>query len=184
MLAQTRRSATSGDVATRSIASRVQGALGFDGSVTAEVALQRLLAETNLRLRRAQSGAWIVERPDTPPLAQPDAPVPEVVIVTGRRLFNADIRRSENDVQPYKVPTKAEILGAHRDDVDQYFRSRVTSNASVIPPSLTQSGSTQSEFDVRGLGAASTLVLVDGRRMPGLPAARPGLGGLSGVASE
>ncbi|HEV7692172.1 MAG TPA: TonB-dependent receptor [Hyphomonadaceae bacterium] len=148
---------------------------GVRGTLTTEDALRQLLAETNLTVRRAESGAWIIERPETPTLAQQDAAVTQILVM-GARTQNADIRRTETDVQPYVVATKKEILAAHRDDIDQYFRSRVTSNTSAIPPGLARDADTQSEFDIRGLGAQSTLVLVDGRRMPGFPLPAFGFG--------
>src|SRR5262245_11349514 len=49
------------------------------GSVTPEDALRQLLAETGLTVRRASSGAWIIERQATPPLAQQDAAVAEIL---------------------------------------------------------------------------------------------------------
>ena len=138
------------------------------GNLTAEAALRELLAETELGARRAESGAWIVERPTAPPLARPDAVVPEILVV-GQRTQNADIRRFENDVQPYTVVTKAEMLRAHRDNVDQFFTSRITANTQVVPTSTSQSGDTASEIDLRGLGSEATIVLIDGRRMPTIP---------------
>jgi iron complex outermembrane receptor protein len=148
---------------------------GVQGDLTAEDALRRLVADTGLAVRRAESGTWIIERPDTAPLAQQDAEVPQIVVV-GLRTQNADIRRTENDVQPYQVATRKEIADAHRDDIDQFFRSRITSNAAVTPPSLTGAALTHSAFDIRGLGTENTLVLVDGRRMPGFPLPAFGFG--------
>src|SRR5262245_17393274 len=138
------------------------------GSLTPEAALRELLAATDLRARRADSGAWILERPAAAPLARPDAEVPEILVV-GQRTQNADLRRFENDVQPYTVATKAEILRAHRDNIDQFFTSRITANTQVVPTSTSQGGDTASEIDLRGLGSEATIVLVDGRRMPGIP---------------
>jgi iron complex outermembrane recepter protein len=140
----------------------------ISGNFTADAALSQLLADSGLSARRAQSGAWIVERPSAPPLARPDAEVPEILVV-GQRTQNADIRRFEDDVQPYTIATKAKIAGAHRNDVDQYFTSRVSSNTQVVPNGLARSGDTTSQIDLRGLGSQNTLVLVDGRRMPSIP---------------
>src|SRR5262249_38276166 len=97
------------------------------------------------------------------------AVVPEIMVV-GQRTQNADIRRFENDVQPYTVVAKAQIVNAHRDDVDQFFNSRITANTQAIPPSLSQSGDPLSAIDLRGLGPQNTPVLIDGRRMPQIPA--------------
>src|SRR5687768_14265565 len=38
---------------------------GVQGNFTTEEALRRLLEETGLTIRRAESGAWIIERLDT-----------------------------------------------------------------------------------------------------------------------
>jgi outer membrane receptor protein involved in Fe transport len=144
------------------------------GNLNAEAALQQMLSETDLTVRRASSGAWIIERRTTPPLAQQDAAVAEILVV-GRRSQNADIRRFENDVQPYVVATKAEIVRAHRDNIDQFFTSRITANTAVVPSHASQNGDTMSNINLRGLGTENTLVLVDGRRMPGIPASSIGL---------
>ena len=139
------------------------------GSLTPEAALRQLLAETDLTVRRAQSGAWIVEPPAARPLARPDAVIPEILVI-GRRTQNADIRRFENDVQPYTVATQAQILGAQRDNIDQFFNSRITANTQVVPADRSQTADTLSQINLRGLGADGTLVLIDGRRMPSIPA--------------
>jgi outer membrane receptor protein involved in Fe transport len=157
------------------------------GTMTVKAALDRLLQGSSLRARRVRTGAFLIERAPPPRKAQPatpaqpaQAPPPEPpaadgldipeILVLGIRTQNSDIRRRENDVQPYQVATRRQILQAHRDDVDQYFRSRVTSNAQVLPPSLNDEGETLSEIDLRGLGSGGTLVLVDGRRLPSIPA--------------
>jgi iron complex outermembrane recepter protein len=134
-----------------------------EGTLTAETALKGLLADTDLAVRRAKSGAWIVERPAAPLLAQPDAAVPEILVV-GQRTQDADIRRFANDIQPYLVATQQQILDAHRDNLGQYFDSRVTSNA-MVPVNPAGAGNSSS-VDLRGLGLQDTLVLIDGRRMP------------------
>lgn len=137
------------------------------GNLNAEDALRQLLDGTGLMVRRAQSGAWIVERPNTPLLQQQDTPAPEIV-VTGKRTHNVDIRRFETDVQPYVVVTQQELRAAHRDNLDQYFNTRVTPNSAIAPSGLDLGAVMYSGFDLRGLGTGNTLVLVDGRRVPGL----------------
>ncbi len=135
------------------------------GRLTAQAALQRLLVGTNLTVRRSGSGALIIEAPAAAPLAQADAVVPELLVI-GRHTQNADIRRFETDIQPYKVTTPDDLSNAHRDTLDDFFRSRVTANTKVAPGILGTSGDTRSSIDLRGLGAGQTLVLVDGRRLP------------------
>ncbi|MEJ0087966.1 MAG: TonB-dependent receptor [Pseudomonadota bacterium] len=137
------------------------------GKLTTEAALQQMLSESDLTVRRAASGAWIIERRTTAPLAQQDAAVAEILVV-GRRTQNADIRRSEDDVQPYTVATREEIVRAHRDNIDQYIATRVTANTTALPFGAL-GADLMSSIDLRGLGATDTVVLVDGRRMPSIP---------------
>ena len=132
-----------------------------------------MLGGTGLTYRRAASGAWlIVPGPPAPPQ---ELAVPEILIV-GKRTQNFDIRRRRDDIQPYDVSTGASITRAHVDNVDNYFRSRVTANTEFASPTLLTTGATNSEIDLRGLGPDATLVLIDGRRMPGLPFSALALG--------
>jgi len=144
-------------------------------TLTPDAAIERLLQGTSLTLRHAEAGALIVERTAAAPLARQDVTVPEILVI-GRRSQNADIRRLETDIQPYSISTGAQITEADRDSLDQYFRSRVPSDADAVPPSLDSHGATNSQIDLRGLGPDETLVLVDGRRMPGIPSPVFGFG--------
>jgi iron complex outermembrane receptor protein len=139
------------------------------GGLTPEAAIQSLLQGTNLTFRRAASGALIVERRAPAPLERQDVTVPEILVI-GRRSQDVDIRRLETDIQPYHVATGAQIVEADRDNLDQYFRSRVPADTDAIPPSLQVNGATNSEIDLRGLSPNETLILIDGRRMPAPPA--------------
>ncbi|HEY0628710.1 MAG TPA: TonB-dependent receptor [Sphingomicrobium sp.] len=141
---------------------------GATGRLTGAEALRRLVSGTGLTVRRAASGAWIIEPEAPAPLEQQDADVPEILVI-GRRTQNSDIRRLEDDVQPYRVITTERLTQAHRDNVDQYFSSRVTANTNAIPPSLMENGETLSQIDLRGLGSDLTLILLDGRRLPQVP---------------
>ena len=145
------------------------------GRLSAEAALRQLLSGTDLTMRRSSSGAWLIERrrqpaavPESAPEPQQELEAPEI-LVTGVRSLNFDIRRREDDVQPYQVSAGEEIVRAHRDNIDQFFRSRITANTQILPPSLMPNGETNSLIDLRGLGPEATLVLVDGRRMPRIP---------------
>jgi len=148
---------------------------GAHGRLTGEAALRQLLAGTGLTMRRSGSGAWLIERQlhataasAATPLPPPELEAPEILVV-GSRTQNFDIRRREDDVQPYQVTTGEEVVRAHRDNVDQYFATRITGNTEVVPVALRNTGETRSEIDLRGLGPDGTLVLVDGRRLPSIP---------------
>jgi outer membrane receptor protein involved in Fe transport len=139
------------------------------GRLTGEAALRQLLGGSGLSMRRSASGAWLIERrrpADSP--APPELEAPEILVI-GNRTQNFDIRRREDDIQPYQVATGAQLIRAHRDNIDQYFRSRVTANTQIAAPGQLAFGETNSAIDLRGLGTEGTLVLIDGRRMPRIP---------------
>lgn len=138
-----------------------------------EAALRRLLTGTGIGYRRTRDGAYVLFRlvPAPAPPAE-DLAAPEILVI-GRRSQNADIRRTENDIQAYQVVTAREIDAAHRDNVDQFLRARLPANADIIPPlldTILSPGQVQSRVDLRGIGSGRTLVLIDGRRLPSLPA--------------
>jgi iron complex outermembrane receptor protein len=141
----------------------------IDARTTTLAAVQIALAGSGLNVRRAASGALIIEAPAPAPLARQDAPAPEILVI-GRRSQNADIRRTERDVQPYQVISTDELVDAHVDDLGQYFDTRVTANAALQVLDSVTPGAGNSQINLRGLGTEQTLVLVDGRRMPDFPA--------------
>ncbi|MES3100580.1 TonB-dependent receptor plug domain-containing protein [Sphingomonas faeni] len=91
------------------------------------------------------------------------------ILVIGKRTQNTDIERKENDVQPYKVWTSGDVAKAHSTSIDDFLRSKVTSNTQAGSALQSATGDTRSEVNLRGLGATQTLMLVDGRRLPSLP---------------
>jgi outer membrane receptor protein involved in Fe transport len=151
------------------------------GRYTIDQALPRLLAGSGLAYRRTPDGTYIVHvAPTLPsPSPGPETPValPEL-LVTGRSQ-NSDIQRTENDIQAYKVWSSQDIEQAHSADINEFLRLMATGDAQIASalqdPSNT-SASTRSEVDLRGMGSNQTLVLVDGRRMPGMPPAAGGAG--------
>jgi len=129
-----------------------------------EAILLSLLEGTGLSYRRVADGTYIVYRPE---LDQPTA-LPEVLVV-GRKAQNTDIRRTQNDIQGYRVSTAADIRSSHVDNLDQFLRSRQSNNAEHLGPTSDprgQNATNRSEVDFHGLGPSQTLVLVDGARMP------------------
>jgi outer membrane receptor protein involved in Fe transport len=145
---------------------------GISGNLPPEEALTRLLSGTGIAHRRTADGAIVLfARPAEAHPVESAELVPEILVV-GRRTQNADIRRTENDIQPYRVASRDRIERAHRDNLDQFMRSRVPANADLAAPAqntYVEAASVRSQIDLRGLGPDRTLVLVDGRRMPSLP---------------
>jgi outer membrane receptor protein involved in Fe transport len=97
------------------------------------------------------------------------AGVPEI-LVKGRRNLNVDIRRTEDDPQPYVVFEREEIQRSQATNLEDFFKTRMPMNAASATASQTTGDSAvhSSSIDLRGLGADQTLILVNGRRMPGV----------------
>lgn len=152
--------------------------------------LGELLWGSGLTFRRTGAGTIIIY---PLPQAEQEPAVPEILVV-GRRSQNADIRRTENDIQPYRVASSREIEASHADNVDRFLRARLPSNAQAESPSqnpAAQAASNRSEVNLHGLGATQTLILIDGARMPSTPSplfdlstAQPDLNGLPPSAIE
>lgn len=142
------------------------------GRLSGEAALSQLLAGSGVGYRKTPGGVIVLfalppPRPVERPQGGDDGAVAELLVV-GRRTQNADIRRTENDIQPYKVFGQDEIDTAARATIDEFLRVREPANTQAGPLALG-GGETRSAIDLRGFGETSTLVLVDGRRMPFVP---------------
>lgn len=144
------------------------------GRYTLDQAMPLLLAGSGLTYRRTVDGAYVIDVAPTLPPPEPDAPValPELLVTS--RSQNSDIQRTENDIQAYKVWNSRDIQQSHSADINEFLRVMATGDAQIASalqdPSNT-TASTRSEVNLRGMGSNQTLVLVDGRRMPGLPPA-------------
>jgi outer membrane receptor protein involved in Fe transport len=141
-----------------------------EGTLSVADGLTRLLAGTGLLFRQVDSGTFAVTQDSASRVAE-IMTIPEILVV-GRRTQDADIRRTENDIQPYQVIGAHETETSHADTVDDLLRTHLPSNAEIMAPAQDpggQGGSTRSEINLHGLGASQTLVLIDGRRMPSLP---------------
>lgn len=144
------------------------------GKMSVETALARLLEGSALGVRRTPDGAFVIfalPPAGAPPQTDEVVALPEL-LVTGRRSQNSDIQRTQNDIQPYKVWSAHDLAMSHAETIDDFLRERLSSNGQVVAAAQDpagQNGSNRSEVSLRGLGPSQTLVLIDGRRMPGLP---------------
>jgi len=138
------------------------------GRFSTEAALAKLLAGSGVGYRTTTDGAFVLFAiPAPPPVVVGDGAIAELLVV-GRLTQNVDIRRTENDIQPYQVFGRREIEAAGRETVDDFLRTRET--ADTQPGALALGGGdVRSSVNLRGFGETSTLVLVDGRRMPFMP---------------
>jgi iron complex outermembrane receptor protein len=151
---------------------------GVSGRLSPEDALDQLLEESGLTYRRAATGGYVILQASPGPalqaIASPPAEtlttVPELLVV-GRKNLNSDIRRSRDDIQPYQISTGAEIVRSQARTIEDYLRSRSPNNAEQITENQTPTlkfGSSRSAINLGGFGQDQTLVLVDGRRLPGV----------------
>jgi len=150
------------------------------GRFTPVAALTRLLQGSGLSYEQVGEGTVVLRR--SPTAARPagaasarpqSRPEPEArtmpeVLVQGSRSLNMDIRRTENDPQPYIVFEREQIERSMSIDLEDFLKTRLPMN--TVRTSNNQSPTTlgnQSQINLRGLGTAQTLVLIDGRRVPG-----------------
>lgn len=91
--------------------------------------------------------------------------------VFGSKLINLDVQRTRDDVQPYVVFDTTQIRNSQATNLGDFFRTRLPM---ASPPGTSGSvafaplaGGVASSINLRGLGTNQTLVLVDGRPMPG-----------------
>ncbi len=143
------------------------------GRLTPDAALTSLLAGSGLGFHRTADGAFVIAAAEPVPNAAADGAdlIPEILVI-GRRAQNSDIKRSEDDIQPYQVSSRRTLEDSHSGSLQAFTRSRLPANAQIASPAQdiqNGEGSTRSEINLRGLGPAQTLVLVDGRRLPSLP---------------
>jgi outer membrane receptor protein involved in Fe transport len=147
------------------------------GRLTPEQAVALLLRGSGVGYRITPDGVFVLFELPGREIADPgDGAISEVLVI-GRRTQNADIRRTENDIQPYVVAGPRDLAVAAQDNVDQFLRERLPANGRVYSPGqlVNGAGAPNSAIDLRGVGLQRTLVLVDGRRLPSLPTQMTGL---------
>ncbi len=98
----------------------------------------------------------------------PDTKGTPEILVQGRRSLNMDIERTEDAPQPYVVFDREDLQRSQASSLEEFLRTRLPMNAIAGSNSQTPGGATNASFvNLRGLGPGQTLILVDGRRMPG-----------------
>src|SRR5690606_9402610 len=79
-------------------------------------------------------------------------------------------RRTEDDIQPYVVIEREQIARSQATDLEGFLKTHLSMN--TASRSLEQASTDPSNgfgsIDLRGLGSEQTLILVDGRRVPGV----------------
>ena len=95
--------------------------------------------------------------------------LPEV-LVRGSKSLDVDIERTRDDAQPYVVYSRVELERSGAQDLESFFKQKLTSAANYSSQRQTVSGNNASYIDLRGMSigtssSAQTVVLVDGRRL-------------------
>jgi len=109
--------------------------------------------------------------------------VPEI-LVKGARSLNVDIPRTEDDPQPYVVFRGEEIQRSNAPNLEEFFKNRLPMNSVQQLPSQIQANNSSfsSTVNLRGMGSGQTLILLNGRRMPGVPGANFSQPDIKGIA--
>lgn len=150
--------------------SAVKGRLG------AEQAVALLLKGSGVGYRITPDGVFVLFELPKREIADPGDGAISEVLVLGRRTQNADIRRTENDIQPYTIMDPRDLTVAAQDNVDQYLRERLPTNGQVISPSqnVGYTGAPNSAIDLRGVGLQRTWSWSTVAACPACPREDPG----------
>lgn len=177
-----------------SVAGRRSGAL--NGQMTERQALESLLAGSGLRFEQTASGGYAVQDPNSPTrlddaagAASSDEGATADILVVGRRTLNADIRRTEDDAQPYIVIDREDIERSGASNVEELFRQSLAAATDFQPLNQNLFSEPRGSVSLRGLGTDETLILVDGRRLTqatitGNPDGQPDINGIPLAAIE
>jgi iron complex outermembrane recepter protein len=93
--------------------------------------------------------------------------IPEI-LVRGARSANLDLKRSEDDVQPYYIFNSEQIEQSGATSLEGFLQQQLTMDTSSRTNSQQiGTNGTTSAINLRGLGSNETLVLIDGRRSAG-----------------
>lgn len=151
------------------------------GAMSDEAALRQLTSGSGLRYKTTSSGFAVTSgnavaggpnagnnNPDPSSgedVAQSDKGIAEILVV-GKKTQNVDIRRTENDAQPYTIFSKERITNSGAQNVEQFLLTQLSSNAMNRPFANLGISAGGGGVDLHGLGPDETLILVDGRRRP------------------
>jgi iron complex outermembrane receptor protein len=159
------------------------------GSYTARAALDQIIARSGVAVSVGSGGIFMV----TPAQGETEAGSAAAengsadreaiaeILVTGQRTLNVDVRRSEDDVQPYVVFQADDVTRSGATSLEEFFRSRLPMNGQQGLANQGN-GSFSGQINLRGLGTNQTLILVDGRRIPSVADGRELLqGSINGI---
>lgn len=168
----------------------------LSGSYSNEDALTRLLDGSGYTLKRDASGAYAIVKqakennkpprkankhdnsssPEDEDARENVTNLPEI-LVQGSRSLNVDIARTKDDIQPYVVFSRNDIDLSLALNLEDFLSARLPMNQTKGTRSRsapeTDRGN-RSGFNLRGLGENQTLILINGRRAPGVSTLQSG----------
>ena len=88
------------------------------------------------------------------------------ILVKGSRLLDLDIKRTQDDIQPYVIFDRESIEQSGAANIEEFLSQRLPMNAQKGSSSQGAGvgATSRSQIDLRGLGTDHTLILIDGRR--------------------
>lgn len=145
------------------------------GDLSAANALAQLLVNSGFIVRVGRSGVYMIEPAPTLSSESDDQNGTGIadILIVGRRTLNADVKRSKDDTQPYIIISGQDIQNSGVTNLEDYLRTRLPMNTQVgstnQPRYAGQAGiGSAGGITLRGLSTSQTLILVDGRRQPGV----------------
>lgn len=99
------------------------------------------------------------------------------ILVVGSKSLNVDARRTRDDVQPYVIFSREEIERSLASNIEEFLTTRLPMNQTKGTLSRNTpegNGGNRTSFNLRGLGTNQTLILINGRRAPGVSTLRSG----------
>lgn len=100
------------------------------------------------------------------------------ILIKGSRIMNVDVKRTEDDVQPYTIFDSTQIKQSGATTVEDFLKQQLTmdTTAQTNSQAFASTSGTTSSINLRGLGTNETLILIDGRRVAGVNIATTNLG--------
>ncbi|MBL8268798.1 TonB-dependent receptor [Steroidobacter sp.] len=153
---------------------------GVNGQLAARSALDRLLAGTGLTFDIVNDNTVVIRAlghestsgAQTPDSAEADERlvrgIPEIV-VSGSKLLNVDVVRTQNDPQAYFILDSKRIERSGATSVEEFLKKTLSMNTTALTNSQSSPNfvGTLGSVNLRGVGSGQTLILVNGRRVAG-----------------
>ncbi|ABF54306.1 TonB-dependent receptor [Sphingopyxis alaskensis] len=138
----------------------------LEGELTARQAIERLLADTNLRAR-FRDGAVIIRGRTAAIVTAGDEAADSEIVVTGSLIRGADIPSARITVSRSDIENAGQSdLGEVVRNIPQNFSGGQNPGVGFGAGQLNSNLNSASHLNLRGLGSDATLTLLNGHRLP------------------